>query len=45
MFKNKLVFALLITLAVVLVVIATRSVSAGDGTGGHLGGIIASTLT
>ena len=44
MFKNKLLFALLVTLAVVMVVLATKSVSAGTGTGGNMGGIIARLL-
>ena len=40
MLRNRLVFALLATLLVVAIVLSAHSVSAGEGTGGHLGGII-----
>jgi hypothetical protein len=42
--KNRLIFALLVALAVVVVVLSTHTVSAGDGTGGHMGGIIVALL-
>jgi preprotein translocase subunit SecG len=43
-FKNRLILALLVALAIVVVVLSTHTVSAGDGTGGHIGGIIAALL-
>jgi hypothetical protein len=40
-FRNKLVFALLALFVIVAIALATINVSAGEGTGGHLGDIIA----
>ena len=46
MFKKKLLFALLILLALSVVILATKTVSArGDGTGGGLGGIITTLIS
>jgi len=44
-FKNKLLFVLLVILAVTVIVLATKSVSAGDGTHGGMGGIITTLIS